>query len=89
MRRDEAFFGEQELVLLYIAKRLREAQRVEDLLTGAGIDYLVEADLYMGGFLFRRALHGAFFYVTGEDDGRARALLAEQGYRPYRPDDIG
>jgi hypothetical protein len=89
MRRDEAFFGEQELILLYIAKRLREAQRVEDLLTGAGIDYLVEADLYMGGFLFRRALHGAFFYVTGADDERARALLAEQGYRPYRPDDIG
>jgi hypothetical protein len=89
MRRDEAFFGEQELILLYIAKRLREAQRVEDLLTGAGIDYLVEADLYMGGFLFRRALHGAFFYVTGADDERARALLAGQGYRPYRPDDIG
>lgn len=89
MRRDEDHFEGQELILLYIARRLREAQRVEDLLTGAGIDYLVEADLYMGGFLFRRALHGAFFYVTRADDERARALLLEQGYRPYRPDQIG
>ncbi len=86
MRRDEAFFGEQELILLYIAKRLREAKALEDLLTGVGIDYLVEADLYMGGFLFRRALHGAFFYVTGADDARARQLLAAHGYRPYEPD---
>ncbi|MGQ9916389.1 MAG: hypothetical protein ACUVS7_03135 [Bryobacteraceae bacterium] len=89
MRRDEDHFEGQELILLYIARRLREAQRVEDLLTGAGIDYLVEADLYLGGFLFRRALHGAFFYVTGADDERARALLLEHGYRPYRPDQIG
>ncbi|MEJ5367654.1 MAG: hypothetical protein WHT08_04995 [Bryobacteraceae bacterium] len=89
MRRDEEFFDGQELILLYIAKRLREAQRVEDLLTGAGIDYLVEADLYMGGFLFRRALHGAFFYVTGTDDERARQLLVQHGYRPYHPEQIG
>lgn len=89
MRRDEAFFGERELILLYIARRLREAKTLEDLLTQAGIDYLVEADLYMGGFLFRRALHGAFFYVTGADDARARALLAEHGYRPYQPGDLG
>lgn len=89
MRRDEAFFGEQELILLYIARRLREAKTLEDLLTQAGIDYLVEADLYMGGFLFRRALHGAFFYVTGADDARARTVLGEHGYRPYQPGDLG
>jgi hypothetical protein len=89
MRREEAFFDGQELILLYIAKRLREAKAVEELLTGQGIDYLVEADLYMGGFLFRRALHGAFFYVTEADDARARQLLSEHGYRCYQPDDLG
>lgn len=89
MRRDEAYFGDRGLILLYIAKRLREAQKLEDLLTERGIDYLVEADLYMGGFLFRRALHGAFFYVTEEDDARARHVLEEHGYRPYQPDDLG
>lgn len=88
MRRDEAFFGDQELILLYIAKRLREAKALEELLTGAGIDYLVEADLYMGGFLFRRALHGAFFYVTSADDARTRELLAAHGYRAYQPDNL-
>ncbi|GIU78854.1 MAG: hypothetical protein KatS3mg005_2092 [Bryobacteraceae bacterium] len=88
MRRDEAFFGDQELILLYIAKRLREAQALEELLTEQGIDYLVEADLYMGGVLFRRALHGAFFYVTGDSDARARELLAAHGYRPYEPDNL-
>ncbi len=72
MRQDEAYFEGHDLILLYIAKRLREAKAVEELLTEAGIDYLVEADLYMGGFLFRRALHGAFFYVTAADDARAR-----------------
>ncbi len=88
MRRDEAFFGDQELILLYIAKRLREAKAVEQLLTERSIDYLVEADLYMGGFLFRRALHGAFFYVTSDNDARARQLLAAHGYRPYEPDNL-
>ncbi len=88
MRRDEDFFGDQELILLYIAKRLREAKALEELLTGVGIDYLVEADLYMGGFLFRRALHGAFFYVASADDARARELLAAHGYRPYEPDNL-
>ncbi len=89
MRRDEAYFGGQELILLYIARRLSEAKRVEELLTERGIDYLVEADLYMGGFLFRRALHGAFFYVTEDNDARARHVLVEHGYRPYQPDDLG
>lgn len=88
MRRDEEYFGEQELALLYIARRLGEARAVETLLTGAGIEYLVEADLYMGGFLFRRALHGAFFYVTDAQNEQARALLRERGYRPYEPDNL-
>ena len=89
MRQSEEFFEGRDLILLYIAKRLREAKTVEALLTEAGIDYLVEADLYMGGFLFRRALHGAFFYVTEEEDARARTLLRAHGYTPYDPDNIG
>lgn len=89
MRRDEAFFEGRELILLYIARRLREAKEVERLLSAAGIDYLVEADLYMGGFLFRRALHGAFFYVPPEMDARARELMRAHGYRTYDPEKAG
>ena len=35
-RRDDEFFGEQELALVYIAKKLRDALRLEEVLTAAG-----------------------------------------------------
>jgi hypothetical protein len=83
MRQSEDYFADKEPILLYIAKRLREAQRVEALLTEAGIDYLVEADAYRGGVLFVRELTGAFFYVTEADDTRARDLILAQKLKPY------
>lgn len=83
MRQDESFFGDRELVLIYIARRLREAQRIEEKLTGAGVDYLVEPDTYRGGFLFVSERIGAFFYTTDEDAGSARQVLESLGYRPY------
>ncbi|HLJ49326.1 MAG TPA: hypothetical protein VKU01_25105 [Bryobacteraceae bacterium] len=72
MRRDAEFFGDQELDLIYIAKRLREAQRLEALLTEAGVDYAVEADKYRGGVIFASERIGAFFYVL--PDALASAL---------------
>lgn len=83
MRHDEDYFGQQELALLYIAKRLSEAKKMETLLTEAGIDYLVEPDTYRGGFLFVSERIGAFFYTTDELTGRARELLKSSGYKPY------
>jgi hypothetical protein len=83
MRRDAEFFGEPELDLLYMAKRLREALRIEKLLTEAEIDYLVETGTYTGGFLMKRDLTGAFFYVAPADLGRAREILLANRYRPY------
>lgn len=83
MRRDPEFFGEAELDLLYMSRRLREALKLETLLTEAGFDYLVETGLYTGGFLMRRELTGAFFYVAPADLIRARELLLENRYRPY------
>ncbi len=82
MRRDPEFFGEIELDLVYMARRLREALRLETLLTDAGIEYLVETGTYTGGFLMRRDLTGAFFYVAGSDLTRARDLLLKNRYRP-------
>jgi hypothetical protein len=83
MRRDPEFFGEAELDLIYMARLLRDALKIEDLLTVAAIDYLVETGTYTGGLLMKRDLTGAFFYVTGTDRDRARALLIENRYRPY------
>ena len=83
MRRDEDFFEDQELALIYIAKRLKEAKALEEVLTGAGVDYLVEPDAYKGGILFPTERIGAFFYVGLLQRPSARALLSEKGFTPY------
>jgi hypothetical protein len=84
MRRSPEYFDDQELELLYIARKLSEAQALERVLTERAVDYLVEADEYTGGVIFRSVRVGAFFYVSPRDLERARAVLAENGYRPYR-----
>ena len=43
MRRPPEAFEEQDLTLLHVARKLRDALRLEQLLTDAGLDYLVEA----------------------------------------------
>ena len=86
MKQDPAFFGERELALIYIAKKLREALALEKLLTEAGIDYLVEPDRYRGGIIFQTERIGAFFYVDPGHDEPVRALLLSNGYRPYTID---
>jgi prenyltransferase beta subunit len=83
MRREAAFFGEQELDLLYMAAKLRQALKLEDLLTESNIDYLVETGSYTGGFLFKRELTGAFFYVAPADLERSRELLAAHQFKPF------
>ncbi len=85
MRREPDFFGEQDLVLIYIAKRLREALALEKVLTDAGMDYAVEPDHYSGGIIFRSQRVGAFFYVAPEAESRTRALMREKGYKPFEP----
>jgi hypothetical protein len=83
MRRESEYFGEQELPLLYMARRLSDAQRLEKLLTDHDMDYLVETGTYTGGLLFARELTGAFFYVAPTDLDGARRLLLENRYKPY------
>ncbi len=82
MRREPDYFGDQELVLVYVAKKLREALKLEALLTEASVEYLVEPDRYVGGLIFRTERVGAFFYVTPDAEGTARHLLESNGYRP-------
>ena len=63
---------------------LREALKIEALLTAAGIDYFIETDSYVGGLLFRRELTGAFFYVLPVDRERTQGLLTSENYKPYK-----
>lgn len=63
MRRDPEYFGDCEMDLIFIAKRLKDALRLEELLTQAAVDYAVETDTYQGGVVFLSERTGAFFYV--------------------------
>jgi hypothetical protein len=49
-------------------------------LTEAGIDYVVETDTVAGGILFRTERMGAFFYVAPDDQARASATIAVEGF---------
>jgi hypothetical protein len=80
MRRHREHFGDRELTLIYIARKLSEALQLESVLSDAGFDYLVEPDTYRGGFLFRTERVGAFFYVAPEDDEVVSALLERRGF---------
>lgn len=86
MRQDDAYFGDQELVLVYIAKRLREAKDIENLFDQSAVDYLVEPDTYRGGVLFVRELIGAFFYVTEAEMETARSCVRAAKKKPYVPE---
>ena len=74
--------GEQPI---YIARTLADAQKLEDVLKTAGIEYDVEPDSYQGGFIFRSSRIGAFFYVDPEIRECAVSLMREKGFRPLKP----
>jgi len=83
VRREPDFFGETELSLLYIAKKLKDSLALEDLLTGYSVEYLVEPDTYRGGLIFASERVGAFFYVAPETLEEAQGILVKNGYKPY------
>jgi hypothetical protein len=84
MKRDPDFFEGTEPVLVYIAKKLREALRLESLLTAEGVDYGVEADrYYRAGIIFQGERIGAFFYVLPETEEQARRVMLANGYKPH------
>ena len=59
MKQEPAYFEGQEPILIYIAKKLKDALQLEDLFTAAGVDYGVEADEYRAGVIFRSAIDAA------------------------------
>jgi len=82
MKRDASYFENKDPVLIYIAKKLRDALRLESVLTGAGVDYGVETDEYSGGVVFKSVRAGAFFYVLPETVEAAHAAMREHGFKP-------
>jgi hypothetical protein len=86
VRQENDFFGEQELSLVYIAKKLKDALALEDMFTKAGVDYVVEPDHYTGGVIFRGERVGAFFYIAPGNEGAIRSLMLSHGYKPWDED---
>jgi len=83
MKQEAAFFDGVEPALVYIAKKLRDALKLEEVFTDAGIDFGVEADEYRGGIIFQAVRTGAFFYVRPESADAAREVMRRHGYRPF------
>jgi hypothetical protein len=83
MKQEASFFEDRDAVLIYIAKRLNDAKRLESVLTEAGLDYGVEADEYRGGVVFVAARIGAFFYVLANTVAAARESMLRHGFKPY------
>jgi hypothetical protein len=84
MKQEAVFFEDREAILIYIAKKLRDAQRLESVLTEAGVDYGVEADEYRGGVVFITNRIGAFFYVRPEAVAAAHDTMQRAGFIPHR-----
>jgi hypothetical protein len=83
MKQEAAFFDDRDAILVFIAKKLRDATRLEALLTEAGVDFGVEADEYRGGVVFVTTRIGAFFYVLPEAVAAARETIERAGFKPY------
>jgi len=83
MKQEASFFEDREATLIFIAKKLRDATRLESVLTEAGVDYGVEADEYRGGVVFASTRIGAFFYVLPEAVAAAREIMERAGFKPY------
>lgn len=74
---DAATFDDQEVTLVYIAGRLREGKRVEQVLSGNGVDYAVDAEPFRVTVLgiLPVQYEGVGFYVAAHQAALSRAIL--------------
>jgi hypothetical protein len=86
MKMDADYFND-DADLVFIAKRLKDALKLEGIFTQANVDFVVEPDEYQGGIIFKTARVGAFFYVRKENREQAVEVLLVNGYIPVAEDD--
>lgn len=77
----------EEGTLVYLAPSLREARRVEELLTGHGVNYAVQVEEMGRTTLFGSTRHGAGFYVAPAQAESCRSLLIGAGLTRVVADD--
>ena len=77
---DPEDFDDQQTELVFIARRVREAERVEALLTDEGIDYAIAFEPFLHGGIFGvTTLTGVGFYVLSGQARHCRELLEQRG----------
>jgi hypothetical protein len=70
----------QHLERIFIASTLRQARKTEELLTEAGVDYVVQVEPYSRSILFGTIRHGAAFYVAATYAAHCRDRLIGAGF---------
>ena len=69
-----------DLERIFIAAKLAEAQRVEEVLTLEGVEYIVTVEPFVGGiFSTFRPRNGAVFYVASTQADYSRGKLIAAG----------
>jgi len=76
-------FGGNEVARIYMASKLGEARRVEEVLSASGIDYYVEVEPYETYLLglFPRRQKGVAFYVRTAQAGDCKRILMDSRLR--------
>jgi hypothetical protein len=69
-----------DLERVFMARTLRQARKIEALLTGAGVDYTVQVEPYGRSLLFGTIRHGAAFYVSAAHALSCRERLVSAGF---------
>ena len=72
---------DKELCRIYLARKFKEAQMVESLLTNEGITYAVKVEPYLQGLLFKSEYQGAAFYVITGQAEFCRNCLITGGFK--------
>jgi len=79
-RVDRQDLDHQELERIFVAARLAEAQHVEEVLTLAGIEYVVDVEPFVAGiFSTFHPRYGAVFTVRASQSMFCRERLIEAG----------
>jgi len=77
----EAFEEGTEIVRVYLAASLREAQAVEGALSGAEVDFAVEVEAFASPTPLGSERQWAGFWVREQDLERAAGVLEHAGHR--------
>jgi hypothetical protein len=72
-------FSDPEIIRIYIAKNIKEAEKIEKLLTDNHIDYAISLEPFLPPSLLQSERMGAAFYVQSAQEALCRQLITDEG----------